>query len=98
MAAKKKAPAKKKAASSGSDRGAMTKAQEAKRKVTAKAASPRGAIQTGAGFIRNFKGNVSDNAGFIGAKTGSKERGYDFGRTAQRSLDQRKRALDKKKK
>lgn len=68
---------------------------------------PRGANQTGAGYIRKFKGNVSDNAGKVGAIKGSVKYGdasgfvggepvSGRGRTLQRAIDQAKRNPKKK--
>jgi len=90
MAAKKAAPKK----SGASDKA--KKAQSARMTKQAKAAP-----KSGAGYIAQFKGNVSDNAGKVGAKnpTGpyAKEgEAYGTGRTMKRGTDQTNRAIAKR--
>jgi hypothetical protein len=94
MAAKKKAPAKKKASASGSDRGAKMKADAAQKKKQDKTASqrpptaPQAYSSLGDELMskresNSRRGDLSGNSGF------------DLGRMFQRYLDQADRAEKK---
>lgn len=90
MAAKKAAPKK----SGASDKA--KKAQSARMTKQAKAAP-----KSGAGYIAQFKGNVSDNAGYVGAKNpggpyAKEGAAYGTGRTMKRGTDQTNRAIAKR--
>ena len=96
MAAKKKAPAKKKASSKNGASDKAKKAQSARMTKQAKS-SPK----SGAGYIAKFKFNVSDNAGYAGAKNPGgpyviEEAAYGTGRTMKRGTDQANRRIDKR--